>query len=379
MNWNKKFLRYLNFNVPLAVVLLIIIGFVSISSAVEINQVDSGALRFLQKQAVSVVLGLLVIFIMQAFDYKIFKEYAVLIYITMIMILTATIFLGQGTAGGAHWINVGGFNLQTSELSKIMLILVLAAVIDNNSDDMGYLKGMFLPSITAFIPVVLVILQNDLGTALVLFFIYLVMLFAGGGNFKYMASVFGGGFLAVVSVITAHVMLDTPLPFLKEYQLNRLIVFINPNIDPQGSGYNIIQSIIALGSGRAFGKGLFAGTQNQLNFLPEKHTDFIFSVIGEEFGFLGSAVVIVLFLYLIWQFLNIAENARDRYGYLVVIGITAMFLFHILENIGMTMGIMPITGIPLPFISYGGTFMLTSLTAIAVVININLRKNKLMF
>jgi rod shape determining protein RodA len=379
MNLNKKFMYYLNFNVPIAVVLLIIIGFISISSAVEINQVDSGALRFLQKQAVSVVLGLLVVFILQAFDYKIFKEYAAVIYITMLLMLTATLFLGNGVSGGAHWINIGAFNFQTSELSKIMLILVLAAVIDKNSDDMGYLKGMLLPSIVAFIPFVLVILQNDLGTALVLFFIYLVMLFAGGGNFKYMAAVFGGGFLLIVLIITAHVMLDTPLPFLKEYQLNRLIVFINPNIDPQGSGYNIIQSIIALGSGRVYGKGLFAGTQNQLNFLPEKHTDFIFSVIGEEFGFMGSAVVILLFLFLLWQFLNIAENARDRYGYLVVIGVMAMFLFHILENIGMTMGIMPITGIPLPFISYGGTFMLTSLTAVAVVININLRKNKLMF
>lgn len=379
MKWNKKFLRYLNFNVPFAVILLIIIGFISISSAVEINQGDSGALRFLQKQAVSVVLGLLIIFIMQAFDYKIFKEYAVFIYITMLAILTATLFLGSGVAGGAHWISIGGFSLQTSELSKIMLILVLAAVIDNNSDDMGYLKGMFLPSIVAFIPFTLVILQNDLGTALVLFFIYLIMLFAGGGNFKYMASVFGGGFLFVVSLITAHVIFDTPLPFLKEYQLNRLIVFINPNIDPHGSGYNIIQSIIALGSGRTFGKGLFAGTQNQLNFLPEKHTDFIFSVIGEEFGFIGAAVVILLFLFLLWQFLSIAENARDRYGYLVMIGIIAMFLFHVLENIGMTMGIMPITGIPLPFISYGGTFMLTSLTAVAIAININLRKNKLMF
>jgi len=379
MNWNKKFLHYLNFNVPFAVILLIIIGFISISSAVEINQADSGALRFLQKQAVSVVLGLLIIFILQAFDYKIFKEYAVLIYITMLVILTATLFLGSGVSGGAHWISIGRFNLQTSELSKIMLILVLAAVIDNNSDDMGYLKGMFLPSLVAFIPFTLVILQNDLGTALVLFFIYLIMLFAGGGNFKYMASVFGGGFLFIVSLITAHVFFNTPLPFLKEYQLNRLIVFINPNIDPHGSGYNIIQSIIALGSGKSFGKGLFAGTQNQLNFLPEKHTDFIFSVIGEEFGFIGAAVVILLFLFLLWQFLSIAENARDRYGYLVMIGIIAMFLFHVLENIGMTMGIMPITGIPLPFISYGGTFMLTSLTAVAIAININLRKNKLMF
>lgn len=379
MNWNKKLLRYLNFNVPFAVILLIIIGFISISSAVEINQVDSGALRFLQKQAVSVGLGLLIIFILQAFDYRIFKEYAVLIYVFMLVLLTATLFLGRGVSGGAHWIGIGGFNLQTSELSKIMLILVLAAVIDNNSDDMGYLKGMFLPSIIAFIPFALVILQNDLGTALVLFFIYLLMLFAGGGNFKYMASVFGGGFLFIVSLITAHVFFNTPLPFLKEYQLNRLIVFINPIIDPHGSGYNIIQSIIALGSGRTFGKGLFAGTQNQLNFLPEKHTDFIFSVIGEEFGFVGTAVVISLFLFLLWQFLSIAENARDRYGYLVMIGIIAMFLFHVLENIGMTMGIMPITGIPLPFISYGGTFMLTSLTAVAIAININLRKNKLMF
>lgn len=379
MNWNKKFLRYLNFNIPLLVILLIIVGFISISSAVEINQSNSNALGFLQKQAVSVGLGLLVIFIMQAFDYRIFKEYAAIIYVIMLLMLTATLFLGRGVAGGAHWIGIGSFNFQTSELSKIMLILVLAAIIDNNSDDMGYLKGMFLPSLAAFIPFTLVILQNDLGTALVLFFIYLLMLFAGGGNFKVMAAVFGGGFLVVVLIITAHVLLETPLPFLKEYQLNRLIVFINPNIDPHGSGYNIIQSIIALGSGRVWGKGLFAGTQNQLNFLPEKHTDFIFSVIGEEFGFLGSAFVILLFLFLLWQFLNIAENARDRYGYLVVIGVLAMFLFHVLENVGMTMGIMPITGIPLPFISYGGTFMLTSLTAVGLVININLRKNKLMF
>lgn len=379
MNLRKKKLLYLNFNVPVLVILLIMIGFIIISSAVEINHEAGGALRFLQKQAVSVVLGLLVIFILQSFDYRLFKEYAGFIYAAMVLMLTFTLFIGKSVSGGGRWLSIGGFNLQTSELSKIMVILVLAAVIDSHSDDMGYLKGMFLPSITALIPFALVILQNDLGTALVIFFIYLVMLFAGGGNFKYMAVFFGGGFLLIVLVITAHVFWGTPLPFLKEYQLNRLIVFINPNIDPHGSGYNIIQSIIALGSGRLSGKGLFAGTQNQLNFLPEKHTDFIFSVIGEEFGFIGTAFVIILFLLLIWQFLKIAENARDRYGYLVVIGITAMFLFHILENIGMTMGIMPITGIPLPFISYGGTFMLTSLTAVAVVININLRKNKLRF
>jgi len=379
MYWKKKFLHYLNFNVPLTVFLLILIGFLAISSAVEINQVDSNALVFMQKQAVSVVLGLLIVFIIQAFDYRIYKEYAPIIYLLMIALLAVTLFFGRTIAGGKRWLSLGSVNFQTAELAKIMLILVLASVIDNNSDDMGYLKGMFLPSIIAFIPFMLVLLQNDLGTALVLFFIYLVMLFAGGGNVKYMAIVFGGGFLIVVLIITAHLTIDTPLPFLQEYQLNRLIVFINPDVDPYGSGYNIIQSKIALGSGQIFGKGLFAGTQNQLNFLPEKHTDFIFSVIGEEFGFIGSGTVILLFLFLLWQFFNIAGEARDRYGYLVVVGIAAMFLFHILENIGMTMGIMPITGIPLPFISYGGTFMLISLIAVGIVININLRKNKLMF
>ncbi|RCW49708.1 MULTISPECIES: rod shape-determining protein RodA [unclassified Halanaerobium] len=379
MGWNKKLLRYLNFNIPLTVLLLIFIGLMVISSATEVNKVDSTGFFYLQKQIISVVLGIIAVIVLQFFDYKIFKEYAPFIYSFMIFLLTVILFFGRTIAGGKRWLSIGPFNIQLAELAKIMLILVLAAILDNNSDDLGYLKGMFLPSVAAFIPFSLIILQNDLGTALVLFFIYLVMMFAGGGNLKIMAAIFGGGFLIVVLIITAHVMIDTPLPFLQEYQLNRLIVFINPDVDPYGSGYNIIQSKIALGSGRITGKGLFAGTQNQLNFLPEKHTDFIFSVIGEEFGFIGSAAVILLYLFLLWQFMNVAENARDRYGYLVAVGIMAMFLFHILENIGMTMGIMPITGIPLPFISYGGTFMTTSLLAVGIVINVNLRKNKIIF
>ncbi|MGM0603129.1 MAG: rod shape-determining protein RodA [Bacillota bacterium] len=379
MGWNKKLLRYLNFNIPLTVLLLILIGLVIISSAAEVNKDNSAGLFYLQKQIISVVLGIIAVIVLQFFDYRIFKEYALFIYTFMVLLLTVILFFGRTIAGGKRWLSLGPFNIQPAELSKIMLVLVLAAILDNNSDDLGYLKGMFLPSIAAFIPFLLILLQNDLGTALVLFFIYLVMMFAGGGNFKIMAAVFGGGFLIVVLIITAHVVIDTPLPFLQEYQLNRLIVFINPDIDPYGSGYNIIQSKIALGSGRLSGKGLFAGTQNQLNFLPEKHTDFIFSVIGEEFGFIGSASVILLYFFLLWQFMNIAEKARDRYGYLVVTGIMAMFLFHILENIGMTMGIMPITGIPLPFISYGGSFMATSLLAVGIVINVNIRKNKIVF
>jgi len=159
-----------------------------------------------------------------------------------------------------------------------------------------------------------------------------------------------------------------------ELQIRRLL-----EITLTASGYNIIQSKIAVGSGRLIGKGLFAGTQNQLNFLPAKHTDFIFSVIGEETGFIGILILILLYLLLLWQMLNVAKNARDDYGQLVVSGITAMFFFHIVENIGMTIGLMPITGITLPLISYGGSSMLTSLIAIGLVININLRNKKLMF
>jgi rod shape determining protein RodA len=255
----------------------------------------------------------------------------------------------------------------------------LARVLADNRDDLDYLMGFIKPGIFAFIPFGLIILQNDLGTSLVLVFVFIVMLYAAGGNVKFMWIIFGGSFALIVLMILFHIWLGTPLIFLKEYQLNRLIVFINPGLDPYGIGYNILQSKIAIGSGMIFGKGLFGGTQNQLNFLPEKHTDFIFSVIGEEFGFLGILIVLALYFILFWHLINIANESRDRYGRLVVTGITAMFFFHLLQNAGMTMGIMPITGIPLPFISYGGSSMVTSLIAIGIVLNINTRKKKIMF
>ncbi len=205
------------------------------------------------------------------------------------------------------------------------------------------------------------------------------MLYAAGANTKFIIIIFGGIFLVLVLFILLHIYFGVPLPYFQDYQLNRLIVFINPGVDPYGIGYNIIQSKIAVGSGELIGKGLFAGTQNQLNFLPEKHTDFIFSVLGEEFGFIGVLVLLLLFLFLLWEILQVARQSKDRYGRLVTVGVAAMFFFHIIENVGMTMGVMPITGIPLPFISYGGTYMVISLIAIGLVININIRKKKILF
>lgn len=378
MQFEKRLFRNLNLYIPIIVILLIIIGFFAISSAVEINRAGSDSNIFLKKQIIAVVLGVLGAIIIQFFDYRIFEEYFQLIFGTMVIVLMMTQLYGANVSGGRRWLDLGFINFQPSEIAKIAFVLVLATILDQKKK-YDSIRDLFLPFIYFLIPFTLIILENDLGTALVLLIIFIVMLFVAGANKKFLYSIFGGSFLVVVLTIASHLNFNTPLPFLKDYQLNRLVAFINPNIDPQGIGYNIIQSKIALGSGKIMGKGLFAGTQNQLNFLPEKHTDFIFSVIGEEFGFIGVLVVIVLFILLFWQLFNIALQAKDRYGKLVVSGIIAMFFFHVVENIGMTMGVMPITGIPLPFVSYGGTSMVTSILAVGIAININIRKKKLQF
>jgi rod shape determining protein RodA len=219
------------------------------------------------------------------------------------------------------------------------------------------------------IAIFLVLMQPDFGSSLVLMVILLVMIFLSGIELKYLAGMFVIGL--IIAVIGWF--------FLADYQKNRLINFVDPSNDPRGSGYNVIQSVIAVGSGGVNGKGLGHGSQSQLNFLPEKHTDFIFSVIGEEFGFIGIGILLILFLFLLWQLINVARDAKDNYGSLVVIGIVAMFFFHIFENVGMTMGLMPITGIPLPFISYGGSAMVSSIIAIGFIINVDIRKKKIKF
>ena len=379
MHWDKKLLKNLNINIPLIVILLIALGFITISSAVEINNPEGFGKIYLQKQAVSIILGIIFIIVLQFVDYRLFKHYADMIYISTVSILVILLIIGQTVAGGKRWIELGPLNFQPSELAKIAFILVLASVLDNKSDDLEYLTGFIKPFTYFLVLFMLIILQNDLGTALVLLVIFIVMLYAAGANTRFMIIIFGGTFAFLVLLILLHIYLGLPLPYFQDYQLNRLIVFVNPGVDPYGIGYNIIQSKIAVGSGKLMGKGLFEGTQNQLNFLPEKHTDFIFSVLGEEFGFLGVLALLLLYLFLLWEILQIARQAKDNYGSLVTVGIAAMFLFHIIENIGMTMGVMPITGIPLPFISYGGTYMVISLIAIGLVININLRKKKILF
>ncbi len=201
---------------------------------------------------------------------------------------------------------------------------------------------------------------------------------SAGARLGHMLAIYGGGLACAVGAIAAHFRWGLPLP-LKDYQLKRLVVFMNPGVDPLGAGYQLRQSVIAVGSGRLFGKGLFSGTQNQLRFLPFQHTDFIFSVIGEELGFVGGACILILYLLVIWRGVRIAASAKDTFGALLATGVVSMLAFHIIVNIGMTIGVMPVTGIPLPFMSYGGTSLVTNMVGIGILLNVHVRRHRTLF
>jgi rod shape determining protein RodA len=249
------------------------------------------------------------------------------------------------------------------------MIISLAHLLEKRQGRLDNFKDLIPIFIFVGVPFLLVLKQPDLGTSLVFLAILFGMLFIAGIRVKHLAAIVAGG-IAFMPIFWH---------FLKDYQKMRLTVFLDPNVDPLGSGYHIIQSKIAIGSGMLFGKGLFAGTQSQLNFLPENHTDFIFAVIGEELGFVGSVVVLTLYFILIYRGIKIAGEARDNFGMLLATGITSMLAFHVLVNVGMTAGIMPVTGIPLPLMSYGVSSLSTNLVSIGILLNIYMRRQKILF
>ena len=243
----------------------------------------------------------------------------------------------------------------------------MAAVLEEKVGALNSLQELLPVAVFVGIPFILVLKQPDLGTSLVFMAIFFGMIITCGIRLKLLFGIFA----------TALASMPILWHFLKDYQKTRIMVFIDPNVDPLGSGYHIIQSKIAIGSGMLFGKGIFQGTQSQLNFLPENHTDFIFAVVGEEFGFVGAVILLLLYLIVLWRGIQIAKKARDMFGRLLAVGITSMLAFHVLVNVGMTTGIMPVTGIPLPFMSYGVSALTTDIWAIAILMNIHMRKNKL--
>ena len=244
----------------------------------------------------------------------------------------------------------------------------MASVLEERMGKLNTVQDLIPVAAYIGLPFILVLKQPDLGTSLVFMAIFFGMVIACGIRWKILAGIIFAGIASM------------PLlwQFMKDYQKMRIMVFLDPNVDPLGSGYHIIQSKIAIGSGMLFGKGLFEGTQSQLNFLPENHTDFIFAVVGEELGFVGATVLLLLYLVVLWRGIKIARDAGDVFGRLLAVGITSMLAFHVLVNVGMTTGIMPVTGIPLPLMSYGISSLTTNILAIAILMNINMRKQKLL-
>lgn len=350
------------------VFLLFAIGAVALFSANGKEEISDNEYM---KQIIWFGVGVLVMIIIMSIDYEVWRKLWIPLYALILLMLFLVLFT-EPINGATSWFSVGGISIQPSEFSKIVLILGLASLLAYYSEKKKINHPLSLLVILAFIaiPTLLIIKQPDYGTAMVFFAISVIMIFSAGISLWY--------------VISAAIIACASLPFvylyiLPEHAKERILVFLNPQTDPLGSGYNIIQSMLAVGSGQLFGMGLFNGNQTQLGYLPMKTTDFIFSVISEEMGFVISALVVLLFVLLIIRIFHIAKNAKDTFGSLIATGIGAMFLAHFLENVGMTIGLMPITGIPLPFISYGGSSMLTNCIAIGLVLSVNKKRKKNMF
>jgi len=372
---NKRLLRNFDVTLVTCVVVICLFSLVVIASASR-SALPTGAdpFTFVKRQAVWFLLGIVVFFIVASMDYSDFARYSRIIYWVNLALLFAVLVKGRSALGAQRWIGP----LQPSELAKIAIIITLGTFL---ADRKGKINGLIdLVPVFAHIaiPMVLILKQPDLGTSLVFVAITFGMLFMAGAPARYVLGLGLGGLATVVRAIWLHLNRGLPLP-LKDYQINRLIVFLNPKLDPLNSGYHVIQSKIAVGSGGLWGKGLFAGTQSGLNFLPEQHTDFIFSVIAEETGFVICIGLLALYFLVLWRAVRIMAYSRDQFGSLLAAGIISMLSFHVLINVGMTMGAMPITGIPLPFVSYGGNSLITNIVGIALLESIAMRKQKIMF
>jgi rod shape determining protein RodA len=378
LNVDFRLLRNLDKWLLLLIFVLVGFGLVMISSAATgYTGSREAATMFVIKQGVAFVLGLIAIGVILLFDYEEFGRLWPFIYGANCFLLALVLVIGRIGGGAQSWLGAGIFNLQPGEYGKVMLILTLGHYLAKREE---------LTSFWDLIPVglhlapllLLLLLQPDLGTSLVFICIAAAMVYmAGYPGWKIL--IFGGVPILVFAVwYLLHQHAGVWIP-MEDYQLKRIQVFLNPAIDPTGAGYHVTQSKIAIGSGGLWGKGLFHGTQNQLGFLPEQHTDFIYAVVCEELGFVGGATLILLFLILLFRVLQTSAMARDRYGSLICAGVMAMLGFHILENIGMTIGVMPVTGIPLPFISYGGSSLITNMLAMGLVLNVGMRRHTLMF
>jgi rod shape determining protein RodA len=332
---------------------------------------DSDATGEWRKQLLYVVLGIGVMAFCSWLDYHRWQRWAIPLYVANLALLGFVMRGGHSALGAQRWISLGPLGtFQPSEPAKLVLAIAIATMLARTP--VVTLKEFGLTLAAVAVPAFLILKQPDLGTTLVIGAILSAQLFFGLSNVWYFA-----GYSAVVAAGAAFVVGTNFV--LKRFQRDRLLVFLHPGADLQGAGWNLNQSKIAVGSGELFGKGLYRGTQTQLNFVPEHSRDFIFTVVGEELGFLGSLALVFMYAVILFGAVRAMLAARDRFGLLLAVGLVAMLAFHITVNIGMTVGIMPITGIPLPFLSYGGSAVLTDFAAVGMLLNIYLQRDKLVF
>lgn len=352
-------------------ILIVAFGLVALYSA-SFNNVRVSQ-KIFYDQLICAGIGFGIMFFLSRVDYRRFYDIAYVFYAINVILLVLVLFLGHHALGATRWLNIGGIKFQPSELAKLSLILLLGRYFSNRRPNLSFnfftqtqvfFKDFLVPFFLTAVLMLLIFKQPDLGTSLLLFGIFWVMLFVSGLEYRYL---FGFLFVGLG-------LLPFAWHFLKSYQKDRLLVFLNPNIDPLGAGYTIIQSKIAIGSGQIFGKGWLSGTQNQLNFLPERHTDFIFSVIGEEWGFMGTFLMLGLYFLLIMTSLKISEQIKDRFGMFVVVGIVSILTLQVVINMGMVMGLFPIVGLTLPFVSYGRSSFLIFAIMIGFLLNVSRKR-----
>jgi rod shape determining protein RodA len=360
---DRRFIQNFDWVLLALVLLLTTIGVINLYSA-SIPSTSGGTPIYL-KQIYWAILGLCLLMVLIFFDYHLLLPIAYPMYFVSIVLLLGVLLFGRMISGSQRWLALGSFSFQPSELVKISLILALSRYFFNNELNRRYgFRDLLIPSGMVLLPALLIMKQPDLGTALLLIGVSLSIFLLLGVEWK------------TILISLGSVLVSLPLlwMFLKDYQKKRILIFIQPESDPLGAGYHIIQSKIAVGSGGFWGKGFLKGTQGQLRFLPEQHTDFALSVLAEEWGFIGTLVVITLFLCLILWSLNIARQSKDRFGMILALGICSMLFWQSLVNMGMVVGLVPVVGVPLPFISYGGSSIIASLIGVGILLNIHMRR-----
>ncbi len=436
MKLNFKFLQFFDFILFFCVVALVTFGVLSIYSS-GINSEGMNVSTEYVKQIIWGGTGILLMLGLSLVDYRRLSRYVPQIFIFACAVLIFTKFFGRYVNGARSWLGIGPFGIQPSEFMKVVFILFLAWYLDRTKKSSDQRKRFIISLLIMFIPMALILAQPDLGTALVYFPIFLAMTFIAGIPVRYILFVFLSGMMTILftvlpiwesqiahhSVIFVRVLTNSTLRLilifatgsigvlsllgmffyrhnkyfywisyfsailcgslilsyfagkvLKEYQVMRLIVFIDPYADPRGAGWNIIQSKTAIGSGNLLGRGYLQGTQSHYRFLPEQSTDFIFSILSEEWGFVGGMVVFALYFSILLRTIFIIKNASNTFGMMIAAGVLGMFAFHFLINVGMVMGIMPITGIPLLFLSYGGSSLWTAMICVGFLMSVSSRK-----